>query len=191
MKLKFLIITLIFISKTIYANTNIDLRNNPPFNEYNNTFGPKIEYHKFGEKRNINVKSASYDHYNQRGGYKQSIINQNSAPLNHTQNITLQNNQFNYNNQNSNRKNSETAITATRYNRPMQIDQYRGNSLSTTVASNNIVIETGSIQHIVVDSEDSDTDTPDDSTEDAPLTDAIPFILFLASIYYVILRYKK
>ena len=192
MKLKFLIIAFTFISGIINANTNIDLRNRTPFEESNNTFGPKIEYHKFGEKRNINVKSASYNHYNQKG-HKQSIINQNTTPVNRTQSVTLQNTQFNYGNQNSGRKNSETTVASMRYNTPMQIDQYRdrSNSLSSTVASNNITIETGLTQHIVVDTENSETDTPDDSTEDVPLTDAIPFMLFLASIYYTVLRYKK
>lgn len=191
MKLKFLIIAFTFISGIISANTNIDLRNRTPFEEYN-TFGPKIEYHKFGEKRNINVKSASYNHYNQKG-HKQSIINQNTTPINRTQSVTLQNNQFNYGNQNSGRKNSETTVATMRYNTPMQIDQYRdrSNSLSSTIASNNITIETGLTQHIVVDTENSETEEPDDATEDSPLTDAIPFMLFLASIYYTVLRYKK
>ena len=191
MKLKFLIIAFTFISGIICANANIDLRNRTPFEESNNTFGPKIEYHKFGEKRNINIKSASYNHYNQKG-HKQSIINQNTTPVNRTQSVTLQNTQFNYGNQNSGRKNSETTVASMRYNTPMQIDQYRdrSNSLSSTVASNNIVIETGLTQHVGI-SEDSEAETPDDATEDSPLTDAIPFMLFLASIYYTVLRYKK
>lgn len=189
MKLKFLIIAFTFISGIISANTYRDLRNRTPFEEYNNPFGAKIEYHKFNEKRDIKIKQASYDHFTKKGGHKKSIINQNNTAASRTQNVTLQNSQFNYGKQNSARINSKTTPATIRYNTPISINQYRdySKSLSSTVASNNIVIETGSVQHIVIDEEDSDTETP----EDMPLTDAIPFMLLLATIYYAILRYKK
>jgi hypothetical protein len=189
MKITFLTITFTFI--TCLINANIDLCNRVPFDD-NNPNGPQIEYNKFGEKRNIKVKSASYDHYNQSGTKQHhAIISSREQNNSIRQSVTLNNNQFNYN-QNSNRKVESASATSVNYNAPMQV-KTPGTKATTT--ADDIVIETGDQQNISINPNDgsSNTTTPTVPGGDAtpgPIGDAILVLVMLAALYALILRRK-
>lgn len=206
MRNKFVIAIALLLASIVTANAmpQTELKNPTENNEFNtnatpfneqNRDGMHIEYNKFGqEKRNINVKKASYDHYNQNG-HQQSILgSQNEVVANRPHQNTLNNNQYNYGNQNKERQigvaNKSERIN---YNTPMTVEQMSRKSIQTATDDN--IIETGDMQNITIGAggkvDPSTLPSNPYKEVDSPLSDAIPFIIILAGIYAFILRRKQ
>ncbi len=183
-------------NKTVFKNPteNNDFNTNAvPFNEKTQD-APKMNLNKFGteQNRNISVKQANYNHYNQHANQNQkSIISDvDRTTVNRPQSTTLNNNQFNYN-QNSNRKVSATNNSSATYNAPMQVKPLNKNNESTS--DDNVIVETGNNQGISINPNDGSATNPiapGGNPDPTPISDAIPFILLLASIYAFIIRRK-
>ncbi len=214
---KFLIFTaILFIGSNCILNAQIELRNptqenktilkNPTDNKVFNTNtvpfdekvqdGPHMNLHKFGteQKRNISVKQGDYNHYNQQSTYNQSITGTvDRATVNRPQSATLNNNQFNYN-QNAGRKiSNNTSSTNPTYNAPMQINMKQQNSeLATT---DNTTIQVSDRQSISINPNDgsSNTDTPiaPGGNPSTPIGDAYTLLVILAGLYAFILYRKQ
>lgn len=201
----FIVATILFASiVNINAMPQVEFKNPTENREFNTnttpfdekrTEGLREEYNQFGQQqRHINVKSASYEHYNQVG-HQQSILGNQDAVANRPQSATLNNNQYNYGSQNSNRK-AGVASNGTKvsYNTPMSIEQI---SRPLTSAADEMTIETGSRQNISFDKETGEVDgdvlpvNPYDPPKTEPISDAIPFIIMLAALYAFIIRRKQ
>ncbi len=205
MKNKIFIVAAILFAGIIGINAqpNIELKNPTTNNEFNTnatpfnekrTEGLRENYNQFGnERRNINVKSSSYDHYNQTGRQQSILGNQENVVVNRPQSATLNNNQYNYGNQNAGRKVDNTNRGSNvRYNAPMSVEQI--NATLTTTTSDEEIIETGDMQNVAIGAggviENKDLPKTPGQTK-APISDAIPFIVMLAGVYAFILRRKQ
>ena len=216
MKKFILFVALAFVSATsVVVNAQIELRNptqenkttlkNPTENKEFNTNampfdektqdGPRMNLNKFGgeQQRNLNIKQGNYNHYNkQQNNTTTSIVTDvDRSAVNRPQSATLNNEQFNYN-QNSNRKVESASATSVNYNAPMQV---KTPGTKATPAADDIVIETGDKQNISIDSNTGSSTTPTPSAPggDAtpgPISDAFPFLLLLAALYALVLRRK-
>ena len=156
--------------------------------------GPRMELNKFGgeQRRNLNIKQGEYNHYNQQANPNQtSIINGVDRTTVNRPQSTLNNNQFNYN-QNEGRKVTNGASSNVTYNAPMQVNQIKQTGeLATT---DEVIVEIGDRQNISVNPGDgsSGTTTPTAPGGDpTPISDAIPFLVLIAGIYAFILRRKQ
>ena len=169
--------------------------NTTPFEE-KRTEGLREEYNTFGnERRNITIKHGSYDHYNQTGNQK-SILSNQDAIVNRPQSATLNNNQYNYGNQNSDRKVGDNANSQrVSYNTPISVEQINRRSLSSSTEDN--TIETGDRQNISFDKETGKVEgevlpiNPYDPPKTEPIGDAVPFIVMLAALYALFIRRKQ
>lgn len=216
MKKFILFVAIAFVSATsVVVNAQIELRNptqenktilkNPTENKDFNTNampfdektqdGPRMNLNKFGgeQQRNLNIKQGNYNHYNkQQNNTTTSIVTDvDRSAVNRPQSPTLNNEQFNYN-QNANRKVESASATSVNYNAPMQV---KTPGTKATTAADDIVIETGDQQNINVNPNDgsSNTTTPTVPGGDAtpgPIGDAIPVLVMLAALYALILRRK-
>ena len=169
--------------------------NTTPFNE-KKTEGLREEYNTFGnERRNLNVKQGSYDHYNQNGR-QQSILSNQDVVINRPQSATLNNNQFNYSDQNNGRKiGNEANSQRVSYNTPTNIEQINRRSLSSSTDDN--TIEIGERQNISFDKETGKVEdnvlpvNPYDPPRTEPIGDAVPFVVMLAALYALFIRRKQ
>ena len=198
----FIVATILFASILgINATPQVELKNptenrefntnETPFNE-KRTEGLREEYNQFGQQqRHISVKGGSYDHYNQ-AGRQQSILGGQDAVVNRPQSATLNNNQYNYGNQNTGRKiDNSNAATRVSYNTPMSVEQISRRPISS--AADEITIETGGQQNISFDKNTGKTEegTLPTNPYEQPIGDAIPFVVMLAALYTFIIRRKQ
>ena len=182
-------------NKTILNDNNDFNTNVVPFNEKVQD-APRMELNKFGveQRRNLNIKQGEYNHYNQQTNTTQtSIVNGVDRTTVNRPQSTLNNNQFNYN-QNEGRKVTNGATSDVTYNAPMQVNQTkRIGSTQTTEQSDNI-IATGDMQNISINPNDGSTSTtpiaPGGNPTPGPIGDAIPFLVLLASLYIFYIRRK-
>ena len=105
----------------------------------------------------------------------------------------MNNNQYNYGNQNAGRKVDNTnSGSSVRYNAPMSVEQI--NATLTTTTSDEEIIETGDMQNVAIGAggviENKDLPKTPGQTK-VPVSDAIPFIVMLAGVYAFILRRKQ
>lgn len=203
MKNKIFIVAAILFAGIIGINAqpNVELKNPTTNNEFNTnatpfnekrTEGLRENYNQFGnERRNINVKSSSYDHYNQTGRQQSILGNQENVVVNRPQSATLNNNQYNYGNQNAGRKVDNTnSGSNVRYNAPMSVEQI--NATLTTTTSDEEIIEIGDQQNIKIGAGGVvDPNTLPKTPYKQPIGNAIPFIVMLAGVYAFILRRKQ
>ena len=203
MKNKIFIVAAILFAGIIGINAqpNVELKNPTTNNEFNTnatpfnekrTEGLRENYNQFGnERRNINVKSSSYEHYNQTGSQKSILGNQENVVVNRPQSATLNNNQYNYGNQNAGRKVDNTNRGSNvRYNAPMSVEQI--NATLTTTTSDEEIIEIGDQQNIKIGAGGVvDPNTLPKTPYKQPIGNAIPFIVMLAGVYAFILRRKQ
>ena len=203
MKNKIFIVAAILFAGIIGINAqpNVELKNPTTNNEFNTnatpfnekrTEGLRENYNQFGnERRNINVKSSSYDHYNQTGRQQSILGNQENVVVNRPQSATLNNNQYNYGNQNAGRKVDNTnSGSSVRYNAPMSVEQI--NATLTTTTSDEEIIEIGDQQNIKIGAGGVvDPNTLPKTPYKQPIGNAIPFIVMLAGVYAFILRRKQ
>lgn len=214
MKKFILFVAIAFVSATsVVVNAQIELRNptqenktilkNPTENKDFNTNampfdektqdGPRMNLNKFGgeQQRNLNIKQGNYNHYNkQQNNTTTSIVTDvDRSAVNRPQSPTLNNEQFNYN-QNANRKVESASATYVNYNAPMQV---KTPSTKTTTAADDIVIEIGDQQNVKIDSNTGSTTdpvAPGGNPTPSPIGDAIPVLVMLAALYALILRRK-
>ena len=214
MKKFILFVAIAFVSATsVVINAQIELRNptqenktilkNPTENKDFNTNampfdektqdGPRINLNKFGgeQQRNLNIKQGNYNHYNkQQNNTTTSIVTDvDRSAVNRPQSPTLNNEQFNYN-QNANRKVESASATSVNYNAPMQV---KAPSTKVTTAADDIVIEIGDQQNVKIDSNTGSTTdpvAPGGNPTPGPIGDAIPVLVMLAALYALILRRK-
>ena len=203
MKNKIFIVAAILFAGIIGINAqpNVELKNPTTNNEFNTnatpfnekrTEGLRENYNQFGnERRNINVKSSSYEHYNQTGRQQSILGNQENVVVNRPQSATLNNNQYNYGNQNAGRKVDNTnSGSSVRYNAPMSVEQI--NATLTTTTSDEEIIEIGDQQNIKIGAGGVvDPNTLPKTPYKQPIGNAIPFIVMLAGVYAFILRRKQ
>ena len=203
MKNKIFIVAAILFAGIIGINAqpNVELKNPTTNNEFNTnatpfnekrTEGLRENYNQFGnERRNINVKSSSYEHYNQTGRQQSILGNQENVVVNRPQSATLNNNQYNYGNQNAGRKVDNTnSGSNVRYNAPMSVEQI--NATLTTTTSDEEIIEIGDQQNIKIGAGGVvDPNTLPKTPYKQPIGNAIPFIVMLAGVYAFILRRKQ
>lgn len=203
MKNKIFIVAAILFAGIIGINAqpNVELKNPTTNNEFNTnatpfnekrTEGLRENYNQFGnERRNINVKSSSYEHYNQTGRQQSILGNQEDVVVNRPQSATLNNNQYNYGNQNAGRKVDNTnSGSSVRYNAPMSVEQI--NATLTTTTSDEEIIEIGDQQNIKIGAGGVvDPNTLPKTPYKQPIGNAIPFIVMLAGVYAFILRRKQ
>ena len=203
MKNKIFIVAAILFAGIIGINAqpNVELKNPTTNNEFNTnatpfnekrTEGLRENYNQFGnERRNINVKSSSYEHYNQTGRQQSILGNQEDVVVNRPQSATLNNNQYNYGNQNAGRKVDNTNNgSSVRYNAPMSVEQI--NTTLTTTTSDEEIIEIGDQQNIKIGAGGVvDPNTLPKTPYKQPIGNAIPFIVMLAGVYAFILRRKQ
>ena len=215
MKKFILFVAIAFVSATsVVVNAQIELRNptqenktilkNPTENKDFNTNampfdektqdGPRMNLNKFGgeQQRNLNIKQGNYNHYNkQQNNTTTSIVTDvDRSAVNRPQSPTLNNEQFNYN-QNANRKVESASATSVNYNSPMQMKPMRQKDNN---AADEIIIETGDIQNISIGTDGSTTTptptAPGGNPTPGPIGDAIPVLVMLAALYALILRRK-
>ena len=164
-----------------------------PFDEKTQD-GPRMNLNKFGNEqpRNLNIKQGNYNHYNQQQQHSATTIvtDIDRSAVNRPQSATLNNNQFNYN-QNSGRKVESASATSVNYNSPMQMKPMRQKDNN---AADEIIIETGDQQNISIDPNSGSSNTANPSApggNPTPISDAIPFLVLIAGIYAFILRHKQ
>lgn len=157
--------------------------------------GPRMDLNKFGveQRRNLNIKQGEYNHYNQQANPNQtSIINGVDRTIVNRPQSTLNNNQFNYN-QNEGRKVTNGASSNVTYNAPMQINQTKNTGATQTTEQNDNIIATGDIQNISIGT-DGSTTTPTPTApggDPTPIGDALPILMLFAAIYTFIIRRKQ
>ena len=191
MKLKFLII---FIFSATFAKAETygytDMRNGSPFDDCK-SYMPNIRYKQFGEKRNINIKSAaSYDHYNQKGNKQHySIIKQQKQYSASYQPGSSNGNQTHYKTQNKAHNSTIATTPVSMSGTQLKFNRIKKKRLlSETVAANDIIIEIDKVQRIDINEEDSSTNTPEDPM---PISDGIIPMLIFIGIYLLKLRVKS
>ena len=172
--------------------------NETPFNERNSVM-PSVNYNKFGnqQRQQIRVASQNYQHYNQPVKSSQYDIHNTPTSNNYnrpfTGNQTIQNNQFNYNQNASRKANINVQEQNVVYSEHQKL---KINQSNTAEAVDENIVLIGDQQHISIDPNNpgaTPNPTPGfgtDEEKNPPLTDGIPVLLFFSLIYVLYIRRK-
>ena len=116
---------------------------------------------------------------------------QENVVVNRPQSATLNNNQYNYSNQNAGRKVDNANTTArVNYNTPISVNQLK--SQPSAITAEEDFIETSDRQNISIGAGGVvDPSILPKNPYKEPIGDAIPFIVMLAGVYAFILRRKQ